>query len=580
MAQGLRFSMAVALLWALGEALPATAAPRLIVQEVKLPERPALLFLSRWQGKPAGWAVGQPEPPAGNAPPLPLPLYLLRFEPAGPRIEATWELPKETRWVEPVTLPGGAQRLLGLIGGRWYLGRLEAGPAQGSRWEWAPLCDCDSIFAEGKGVLPQGLRFAVDLDGDGTDELLLPGLNGLTAYSFAPEGAPLAPRWRVPWEIRQQYEVRDAVRVAADMPRYQLFDANGDGVLDYVQPELASLRVAYLPKPQPPRPQGYLFLDGEKRTRLRSQGLPEHLAGALEKLGTRAFADEAELTQALEAGPGAAGEAGWRPHWAALLAMAREPIPVLLPVTIHIPGLGPKNKGETFLVLAMGDMDGNGTLDVLHAKSIDDSDAFSQKNQLRWYPGHLNGGQLSYAENPQLFFTEGPAFAELVRPRTAATERPALFVATMEVNMVAVVRALTTKSVSIEAFLYQWDGDRIAVPAAAQTVLTFGVDIASQKRPMLLLADLTGNGQRQFLFNLRPDRLVAFPAEKGIPRWSGAPLATGPVELPQRREWVTVADLDGDGREELLLWYRAPSDPPELKRTLRVVRLVDDGAGP
>ncbi|MBI4082157.1 MAG: hypothetical protein HY423_06050 [Candidatus Lambdaproteobacteria bacterium] len=565
----------MALLWALGGALPVAAAPRLIVQELKLPERPVLLFQSRWQGRAAVWALGLRDGPPGRGSPSPLPLYLLRFEAAGPRIESAWELPKETRWVEPVTLPGGVQRLLGLIGGRWYLGRLEGGRPEGARWEWAPLCECDSIFAEGKEVLPQGLRFAVDLDRDGTDGFLLPGWHGLTAYRFGPAGAPLVPRWRVHWEIQQKYEMREGVRVAAELPRYLLLDANGDGVLDFVELGEAGLRVAYLPSPQPAPPLGYLFLDGEKRTRLRNQGLPEPLAAALEKLGTRAFAEEAELAQALAAAPGAAAEAAWRPHWAALLALAREPIPVLAPVAIPLPGLGPKKKGESYSLLSVGDMDGNGTLDALHAKSIDESDAFNQKNQLRWYSGRLAGGRLSFGENPQLFFTEGPAFAELVRPRTAAAERPALFVATMEVSLMAVIRAITVKSVSIDAFLYQWDSDRIVVPAVAQASLSFGVDIGSQKRPMLVLADLAGNGQREFVFNLRPDQFVAFPADGGIPRWSGAPVASAQVELPRKRDWITVADLDGDGREELLLWYRGGSDPPELKRTLRVIRQVD-----
>jgi hypothetical protein len=548
----------------------ASAAPALVAQELVLAERPVLLTLGKWQGKPGVWVITEPDPLPDHRPMPSRPLYLLRFEPSGPRIESRWDLPNETRWVEPVTLPGGVQRLLALIGARWYLGRPE-----GSRWEWAPLCGCRSVFSDGKALLPQGVRFARDLDGDGVDELLLPDWHGLVAYRFSAGGDSPVPLWRIYWEIPQKLDLAEELRVAAELPRYLLVDADGDGVPDYVEIGESGLRIAYVPKAQPNSTPASYFLDGAKRAQLRNKGIPASLSARLESVGTRAFATPPELAEAIGANHGGKDELEWKPHWAALLAIAREPFAVLVPGDVSLPGLLPKRSGEKHRVLAVADMDGNGTLDVLHVTSNAESEIFNQKNRLQWYSGRLADHRLVFDEKPQLLFTEGPTFAELVYLEKSPDRRPALFVATLEVTLMAFIRALTMKTVNLDVFLYRWSPQHLTMPAGTQASLTFGVDFRTQKRPMVLLADLDGDGRREVLFNLRPDQVSAFRAGDGVSNWDGAPFATGKLELPRKPEWVTVADLYGDGREELLLWYRDGGDPPLLRRTLRVVRMVD-----
>ena len=92
---------------------------------------------------------------------------------------------------------------------------------------------------------------------------------------------------------------------------------------------------------------------------------------------------------------------------------------------------------------------------------------------------------------------------------------------------------------------------------------------------MVLMADLDGDGRREFLFNLEQDALSAFPSEPGEDDLGEARLARVEVALPRKAHDVLVAELDGSGREMLLLLYRGKAFTGEERRTLRVVRLEE-----
>lgn len=151
-----------------------------------------------------------------------------------------------------------------------------------------------------------------------------------------------------------------------------------------------------------------------------------------------------------------------------------------------------------------------------------------------------------------------------------------LFVATMEVSLLAVVRAFVVRKVAFDVYLRPWREGRLPETAPVRGELDFRVDLGAREgRPMVLTADLDGDGRREFLFNLQPDRLTAFSADPGDDDFGETPLAEIVLPLPRRAEDFLVADLTGDGRETLLIHYRGKRYEPELRRTLRAVTLVD-----
>jgi hypothetical protein len=164
----------------------------------------------------------------------------------------------------------------------------------------------------------------------------------------------------------------------------------------------------------------------------------------------------------------------------------------------------------------------------------------------------------------------------LIHPSTKGNGDPNLFLATMEVSVMGLVRAFMLRQVNFDAYLYPWQNGALPQEAPIRGSFTFSVELAEQgTRPMLLLADLNGDGRREFLFNLEQDKLFAFPTDPANKKLGGDTNARVAVPLPRKPGDVLVADLEGSGKEMLLLRYRGKPFTPKEQRTLRIVWLEE-----
>ncbi|MEE8396233.1 MAG: hypothetical protein V3S29_09275 [bacterium] len=555
------------------------AQPRLASRDFLLPHPPHFVRIVTWQAKPALMAVFPSAAEPGSVPAAEL--LLLRLKGGTLTPAARWPLPPDLRWVEPLRLRGGEEGWLALIGSRWYAGR-----PLGTGLSWKLLCACETLFSAGEGYLPFRARFAADLDGDGTSEVLLPHWRGLIAYRFDDRGGKLEAIWRVSWGIREKYNVNnDQLSVTLTLPRYQLEDVDGDGVRDFVMIESNRVYSARQPAPAPPGDSPFYVLDGEKLGQLRRLPLPPAFREALEAMEPGSYASPAEFVRALNAGPGGSPDASPADPAPAnfapadlrrVLEVAREPVPVLFPRRVSLFPVAPGTGREKNRIHTVGDMDGDGVLDLIHMKQNDADNLLDQKNQLRWFQGQRRDGLLNFDRRPEVFFSEGPAFAELVFPSTNGAAGPALFLATTDVTLMAVIRAFTLGTVSLDVFVYPWRDGKLVTPPTQQGAFTFQLKSRKKNnRPMILLADLNGDGWREYLFNLDTDSLYAYAGAAEGARFGAAPMVKTQVALPQRPETIFVGDLDQDGREELVLWYRRGSNPPKLRSTIRVLEFVE-----
>ena len=543
---------------------PAAAQPHLTVQTLLLEVAPSRVDVVRWRGAPAVLVVSTA--PQGAAPNL----LLLRMEGERLREAARRPLPAELRWIEPLPEAAGGERWLALIGSEWFSGRPE-----GERLRWSLLCRCETVFAAGNGPLPFLAQFARDLDGDGTPEVLLPHWRGLTVFRLAGEGRLLQPLWQDRWEAVEDYELRDGqMKITLQLPRFLLEDADGDGVRDLIILGEEQLLLVNHPRPAPPAGGPVFVMEPDKGVRIRELKLPAALTAALEKLPTATYPTREAVLAALGAIVGTVPMEDWAPSLEAVWPVLREDIPTLFPANVAVPALGERTAKEKFRILTAADMNRDGVLDLVHVKSSETDALLGQKHLLRWYEGRNRDGTLSFSDKPQLFFSEGPAFAKLVFPERRAGAPPALFLATTEVTLLAIIRAFTLNDVSLDVFLFPWRERRLVVPPPVNGTLVFELKGGGKKnRPMLFLADLDGDGWREYLFNLETDALTAFAGSKEGPDFDDSILHQE-VPLPAKPDSVLVSDLDGDGREELVIWY--PRSPPgsELRRTVQVVRLI------
>ena len=550
---------------------PGAAKPVLTVTERELDRQPQRIDLVAWQGKVAVAILSEP---FGDASKGELParrLSLMRMQGAALTEIAAWSVSDELRWAEP--LPGGNGRAawFGLNGNTWGLAD-GAAASRGAALPWRALCECPSVFALGKSSLRMDTPFLVDLDGDGEYEVLLPATNGLIVHALDSRDGTLRPLWRDAWSPKERFEEQEGkLDARLSFPGYLIQDVNKDDVLDVILVRGDELQATIHPRRPLPYGGEHFAFDDDARQRLKQAGLPAPALLAVLEMGDRAFDSAEAVEAALRDMDGAA-----LTELDSILAAARSSLPVFFPQATGLT-FAEANEQESRDIVAITDMDGDRIPDALELYSTEKGDPFNQKNQIRWYPGKIENGRYVHGEPTKTYFTEGLAFVELIRLNVKG--EPTLFLATMDVNVMALVKAFMLRRVTFEAYLYPWKSGALPQEAPVKGDFTFGVDLAEKgRRPMVLMADLDGDGRREFLFNLEQDKLFAFPSNPSNNRLGGTPLAEVALPLPRKSLDVLVADLDGSGRESLLVRYRGKNHSLKEQRTLRVVRLEEKAA--
>jgi hypothetical protein len=553
--------VATNLLW-LAAAPGLLAKPALVVSELKLAQPWEHVALVNWLGKPAVQVLSEPFDDPKQQGLSARRLSLLRVEGGALREVAGWTVPEELRWAEPVPRAHAPGAFLVLQGAQW-----QVAVPRGETLEYRNLCECGSVFSLGKSPLALETPLIADLEGDGRLELLLPGIDGLMVHSFDPVTLQALPLWRDVWSPAERFSEDDGkLEARISFPQMLPRDANRDGVLDLFLIRNGKIEVLLHPHGGPPPGAEFYALDAEAWRRVKALELPPSVLLALQDMEPRGFSSRAAAEQALR---NASAESP--AYFARILPELRSPLPVYFADATGL-SIKEQSESESRQLIAVADMNGDGLPDALELRSTEKGDPFNQKNEIRWYPGQQRGSQFLFADPVKTYFTEGIAFVQLIQPTTRGKAEPTLFLATMEVSLVGIAKAFMLRKVTFEGFLYPWQNGALPPQPPVKGSFTFSVELAEKgTRPMLLMADVDGDGRREFLFNLEIDKLFAFPYSPAKSSFGGDALANAPVPLPRKPTDVLTGDLDGSGRETLLLRYRGKQYSAEEQRTLRAI---------
>ena len=446
------------------------------VAQVALDEFPDVVGLLPWRGGTALYVFTSEHKKKKRA----AQFSLFAVGKGAPRLLHRWKPPGGMRHVEPWRL-GGETGWLALVGATWQIGRM-----RGDAPVWEALCGCPHGYSNGGNPRRGARSLLADLDGDGVEEFLLPGVKGLSAYRVQPEGGGGTLLWEAPWDASgKPLPAPVKAHKGYSVPEYQVSDVEGDGKPDLIIP----------------------------------------LGGALRVLPLRG-------TEA----------------------------PVLYEAAL--PGLPKPSEDGRLLMLAHEDLDGDGVVDILHADIRDFGDALDQENHLRFFPGGITGGRLRFGKATHYRQMSGGSFAQVGRGAVVGPGEKApvwLMLATTEVSFSTVMKALATGEVRMKLETFAIAQGAVTPGPLHQGEVTFTHLKDEGRRPLILLADLDGDGRREYLLNLAPDALSIYPGTASNPL-AEAPMLVPGVVLPPSPSQVLRIHRDGAGGEALLYWHRTP--PP------------------
>jgi hypothetical protein len=389
------------------------------------------------------------------------------------------------------------------IAAQWRLGSMADGALA-----WRPACACANPYPA-RDEPGEAARFVYDLNGDGTDEVLLPEAGAVAAYALDSADGELRLLWRDTWRTELRSEQRGGQRREfLELPRYTVNDINGDGTGDLVVQEATQLAVTTHP-------------------------------------------------------PAAA--------W--LVPGGAPPDNALAPAAVPLPGIGRLADNSFAEVLAQEDVNRDGVPDVVHYTVSNLDSVLSQKSVLRWFAGSRQGGAYALHEQRPTYRTDGPGFALLERAGVAPGSAPVLYLATADTSFAATARALSSGLISLTIGVHPWRGPRPVRQPVAEVTLDFSARREGGAPPTILAVDLDGDGWREAVLNPKAGQVRVYRGTPQGPALDRDPMAEGDFRLPQRRERNLIGELNGQPGEEWVLWFRDKDLTDAERSRIQLVRL-------
>jgi hypothetical protein len=216
------------------------------------------------------------------------------------------------------------------------------------------------------------------------------------------------------------------------------------------------------------------------------------------------------------------------------------------------------------------DFDGDGVLDLLTERSISEG-VFDRRSEYHLYLGRRDGESLRYAAEPDgSIASDGVQFDPLVVD-VDGDGRLDVATPSTKLGLARVVGALFSGRIGVDLDVYRMrEGGRYPESSDYRTRFKVEFDLTTglMRYPAVAIADVDGDGRAELLVQDGPEALRVLPGLGGSGLFGddGRVLS---MPLPRNGQMVEARDLDGDGRADLLVRY-GPADGADEARTLRI----------
>ena len=206
------------------------------------------------------------------------------------------------------------------------------------------------------------------------------------------------------------------------------------------------------------------------------------------------------------------------------------------------------------LLEAVSDVDGDGLADLV-VQTMEGDGIFGIETSYQIHRGlRTPDQQLAFEESPSSTLASNGIQIENERLDLTGDGQQEFVVTSVDITLGAIISALLTRSANVDVAIHQSsDGVFSGKPTLTKKIkVRFDFGEGDLFVPAVLSADVTGDGRQDLLVQRDEEMLLVYPGEGTERLFSKQPIRLE-LSLPKDRENFVVADLDGDGRDELIV---------------------------
>jgi hypothetical protein len=206
------------------------------------------------------------------------------------------------------------------------------------------------------------------------------------------------------------------------------------------------------------------------------------------------------------------------------------------------------------LLEAVTDVDGDGMADLV-IQTMEGDGIFGIETSYQIHRGVISSdGLLSFEKAPSSTLESDGIQLENERLDLTGDGQQEFLVTSVDITLGAIISALITRSASVDVAVHQLsNGVFSGEPRLTKKIkVRFDFSEGDLFIPAVLSADITGDGRQDLLVQRDEEMLLVYPGEATERLFSKQPIRLT-LSLPKDRESFVVTDLDGDGRDELIV---------------------------
>ena len=213
------------------------------------------------------------------------------------------------------------------------------------------------------------------------------------------------------------------------------------------------------------------------------------------------------------------------------------------------------------MIEKLEDINGDGIADLM-IRQTQSSGVFDRQNNYEIYFGFNQDGMLNFSPKFDTSISAEGTLAGLELVDINNDKRQEILVSSFDVGVSQIIGALLSGSIDQDVYLFSLDKDDnySKTPLFSEEVdLNFSISSGSAGKPVVLSADLDGDGNRDLVLSTGSKKLAIFNGEQSD-RLLRSRSKRHKLQLPDDGSMVINTDLNNDKREEVIVRYGKQDD--------------------